>query len=191
MARISTKLVRLKRKLAIAEARENYKKETLLAAAASNTVTPYEGRGILSTFYVPSFKDNEVCVQVSFPSRSLILILGGTDQAALDKIGCFKNLPANKSPVQQKGYADNYYSIRVIYKANRGTAKITPWGSRTITYTRKEEGQSHRELPIGGDNFKKINLLWRTLQTAVPNPPLDLELLRPAGTVLDKVKITK
>ncbi|MGD1712306.1 hypothetical protein [Dapis sp. BLCC M172] len=186
MARLSTKLVRLKRQLAVAERKEAYKQQALAERITQRETTDYVGKGAQTTYYVPSIKDSELYIQVSVPTSSLTALLGGTDQPALDKIGGVLALPAGKSEVRQRGYSDNYCRIRAVFKANKATAKLTPWGTRTLDYTREVDGQSHRELPIGGDDFRAINILWNALPANIQNKPLDLYLVGPGGTTIEK-----
>lgn len=192
MPRLSTKLVNLKRQLKIAEKREEYQQKELQARIDSNTVTPYEGRGDLTSIYVPSIIDPaDLVIQVDVPTTSLTVCLGGTDNTALTKIGCTLTLPAGAAFVSQRGYANHYMNLRFIHRKTTPTAKLTPWGSRVVTSYDTVQGQASRMIPIGGASVAAILTKWEALKSAdfAPFTKGDVQLLAPDNSVIETASV--
>ena len=108
---ISTKLVKFKRQLKIAQAREAYKKSQLEAAIAAGETTAYTSRGDTVDYYVPSIGDpNELYIKVSVPQTSLTQVLGGYAEPQITLLGGVLTLPEKKAYVQQRGFSNQSVS---------------------------------------------------------------------------------
>ena len=188
MARLSTKLVRLKRQAAVAERREEYKQNALQQQINQGITTAYQGRGEMITYYVPSVTDpEELYIRVSVPETNLIQILGGAEEINLTSIGGTLDLPANKASAPQRGFSNHYCSIKVVHKRAAAVARLTAWGTRVLDYNNEIAGQKSRQLPIGGANMKEINLLWKTIDNEIQSTakPCNVYLLGVDNSVID------
>ncbi|NEO55906.1 MAG: hypothetical protein F6K54_24270 [Okeania sp. SIO3B5] len=188
MAKLSTKLMRLKRQLAVAEAREEYKQQALKEKIEQGATTAYQGKGEMIQYYVPSITDpDELYIKVSVPEASLVQILGGAEEINLTSIGGTLSLPSNKAFAYQRGFANHYCSIKVVHKRATAVAKLTPWGTRVVDYNNEIAGQKSRQLPVGGSSIKDINLLWKTIDNEVVSTakPCAIYFLGPADSVID------
>ena len=189
MARLSTKLVRLKRQLAVAERREDYQQTALQAKIDQGVTTAYEGKGTLIQYYVPSITDPaELYIQVSVPESHLTLLLGGSDEASVNELGGTLTLPAGKAYAQQRGFANHYLSIKVTHRDNTPVARLTPWGSRVVDYASEKSGQKSRQLPIGGADMKAINQIWKNLQITIQgtSAPCDVYFLGVDNSIIER-----
>lgn len=192
MARLSTKLVNLKRQLAIAERREEYQQQELQRKIDNNIVTPYEGKGPTTTFYVPSIDDPaDLYVRVEVPTTSLTECLGGADATALGKVGGVLTLPAGAGEVPQRGFANKYMSLKFIHRDTTPVATQTPWGSRVVKYYTEKNGQATRMIPIGGASISAILTRWKALKTAnfAPFTKGDIQLLAPDNSVIESASV--
>ena len=192
MARLSTKLVSLKRQLKIAEKREEYQQQELQRKIDNNIVTPYQGKGDTTDFYVPSIDDPaDLYVLVEVPTKSLELCLGGADATAVGKVGGALTLPANVGVVSQRGFANKYMSLKFIHRDTTPTATQTPWGTRVVKYYTEKNGQATRMIPIGGASVGAILTSWKALQTAnfAPFTKGDVQLLAPDNSIIESVSV--
>lgn len=189
MARLSTKLVRLKRQLAVAERREAIKQAELERKITEGFTVAYEGRGSLIEYYVPSITDPaELYIKVSVPEDHLTLILGGSEQVNLDSLGGKLTLPAGAAYAPQRGFSNQYLSIKIIHRDNTPTARLTPWGTRVVDYASEKQGQKSRQLAIGGADMKEINQNWKNLETVIQqtSAPCDLYLLGVDNSIIER-----
>lgn len=149
MPTLTLKLVRLKQKLAAAERRETIIQQELAAAVANQTLTPYSGRGDLTTYYVSSFKDAELMIKVEVPTESFTKIFGSV-AAGMTATGGVLTEPTNAAVADNKGFASHYYRFKFIHYKATPTAKLTKWGTRVVTYYDQDGDQAFREFPVGG-----------------------------------------
>lgn len=168
MAVISTKLVQLKRQLARANAREEYRRQELQRRIDENIVTPYEGRGDLTDYYVQSFTDPDLWILVSVPDESIVKCLGGIDATTLAKVGGQLAEPTG-AIAGQRGNANLYMSLKFIHRDVTPTATLTKWGTRVVKYYNKSGDQAFRQIPIGGATVKAIVAAYNAI-VATPAP---------------------
>ncbi|MGD1712307.1 hypothetical protein [Dapis sp. BLCC M172] len=133
-------------------AQEERKIQALEARRTSPDATPYKSQGTMIDFLVPAFFDpGDTYYMVSDRQETLQLICGGTNAAALGKIGC-KELGADigtAAKVPSK-YNTGKYPKVLIVTGGTPDRKTTEWGSTWLKKWAKDtDGQSHRLMPFG------------------------------------------
>jgi len=117
-------------------------------------------------------------------------LLGGFATTQIQALGGTETRPTGKAYVEQRNFAKEYLSIKVLHRKTIPVARLTPWGSRIIDYYEEVAGQKSRQLPIGGADMKEINLNWEILKGLVSTnaTPCDLQLLSPSNSVISSVR---
>lgn len=193
MGNISTKLLRLKRQLAAAEARKTYKDAERQRIITEGITPKYQSKGDLKTYYIESLlEEGNLLIGVKVPKASLTAALGGHETAQITSIGGFESLPANSAQAPQRGFAHHYCSIKVVHLRETPVAKLTPWGTRVIDRGNKISGQKSRQLPIGGNDMKEVNLIWSNIEAIITSTakPCKVYLLGLTNDIIDSKSLS-
>jgi hypothetical protein len=131
---------------------EKKKQQVLEQRRTSGGTKPYEPLGPTVDVLVPSFfRPTDLFYIVPVTQETLQKVCGGTNGAALAKIGCraITDLPANSAKVPNKYNTGRYVKVQIIHGLATPTREGTDWGT-TWTKTYKKNGdQSHRLIPFG------------------------------------------
>lgn len=189
MARITTKLVKLRRQLATAERREEIQQQELQRRIQQQVLTPYQGRGNLTTYYVNSFKEDGLMIKVEVPTESLTKIFGEA-AAGITALGGLVAEPTSGAVADNKGFASHYFRMKFVHYRATPIARLTPWGSRVLQYYEEDGDQAFREFPMGG-SMNQIQLAYAA-KVAAPAPFTRgiIALVSSTGDTLRSTRIT-